>query len=216
MSDIPSLQMPLHEIRERLALGRIDKNAALGIVKHQIWERSQLKAPFLPGKGNFIDEEAYAAAADAFDPHWRSRSKILDMPPKDGFPERINYVDEERYKVECKLIQEAWESTGKELELLRSELEGEAPPSPPRSGAALAPVKWKWGPADLGWLYESLTRKGAIECGPSSFAALFAREDGGAVSTDLSNAYKGEAPKRQGMKDTMDAISRHSPENDRK
>jgi hypothetical protein len=89
--------------------------------------------------------------------------------------------------------------------------------TPPPSGAlGLAPVKWLWGPADLGWLYDALTRKRAIDCGPSAFAALFVNMDGLPVTSDLGNAYKGEGPKRQAMKDIRDAISRHIPENDRK
>lgn len=82
----------------------------------------------------------------------------------------------------------------------------------PLQVSGIMPVKWKWKPADLGWLFEALTRKGAIDCGPSAFAALFAQIDGRPMPADLSNAYKGQGPKKQGTKDMMDAISRYSPD----
>jgi hypothetical protein len=83
-----------------------------------------------------------------------------------------------------------------------------------KSTSVASPITWYWGPADLGWLHNTLKSVGAISCGPSAFSALFIDQEGNHFTDDIGSAYKGSEPKRERMKQTRAQILRHKPEND--
>lgn len=95
-----------------------------------------------------------------------------------------------------------------------------APETIPIAPATIEPrpagkIVWKWGKADLAWLYSSLLQQRAIDCSPSTFAAAFLTKDMSPMPASLLDYCKGEAPGKQGMKDIRAAILHHNPEETR-
>jgi len=82
---------------------------------------------------------------------------------------------------------------------------------PIRELEPIGKIVWKWGKADLAWLYSTLMLYCAINCSPSAFASLFFTMDMEPMPSSLLDYQKGEAPRRQAMKDINDAIPRHKP-----
>lgn len=76
-------------------------------------------------------------------------------------------------------------------------------------------IMWKWGVADMYWLYNSLYHRGAIGCSESTFAAAFIRKNGKPMPLYPSVNVKGSHdPKRDLMREMRGEIIHHEPEED--
>jgi hypothetical protein len=139
-----------------------------------------------------------------------SQEKILrDFPKASSFG-----VSTEGEKPSEKYL-ETMEAFAKELSLKKNDPEAKRNyPSATSETDPLTPMTWNYSIADLGYVFEALQRKKAINAGSKEFASHFLRKDGSPMPSDLTSASKGEDPKNPRIKEVKRQLLGHNYQDD--